>query len=112
MVKHTIGAYGTKVLGPRYGDDDARKLALEATARGLDVPGLHTLSSGRYEPLYPLPPTGGVLSRTEYAHAFHHAHHPLPPSIEREMLEIHKVQISTMLSFFFNVDLHVALSNS
>ena len=81
---------GGRVLGPRYGDDEARKLAIEATARGLDVAGFHTQTSGRYEPLYPVPPSGGLLSREQYQAAFHQAHQPLPPSLERDMLEIHQ----------------------
>jgi len=84
---------GERVLGPRYGDDEARNLAIEATARGLDVAGFHTQTSGRYDPVYPTPPAGGLLSREQYLAGFHHAHHPLPSSLERDMLEIHQAPI-------------------
>lgn len=86
LVKSSVAAYGGSVLGARYGAEGGN-------GRMPDPPGFGSSLSGRFAPLYDLPPTGGALSDQEYVEAFHDAFSPIQPSIQREMIEIHRADM-------------------
>jgi len=82
LVKSSLGAYGSSILGARYGVEGGFTIPP-------DAPGYSTALSGRFAPFHELPPTGGVLTDAQYVNAFEGAYTPMEPSIQREMAEIH-----------------------
>merc|ERR1712086_1045750 len=85
LVKATQAAYGGSILGTRFVESPPVVAA--------EPPGFHAGLSGRFAPLYDLPPTGGVMADADYVEAFHECYKPMEAGIQREMIEIHRNEI-------------------